>query len=74
MQTRETFATTIQERIEPVVKVADRNPVIGPDNTPGRRRRALTINGRFERIRRCNRRGGSCRFFQEIPACFHAGQ
>ncbi len=28
MLIRETFATTIQERIEPVVKVADRNPAI----------------------------------------------
>jgi hypothetical protein len=28
MQIRETFATAIQERIEPVVKVADRNPAV----------------------------------------------
>ena len=28
MLIRETFATTIQERIEPVVKVADRNPAV----------------------------------------------
>ncbi len=28
MQIRETFATTIQERIEPVVKVADRTPTV----------------------------------------------
>ena len=28
MLIRETFATTIQERIEPVVKVADRHPAI----------------------------------------------
>ena len=28
MQIRDTFATAIQERIEPVVKVADRNPAV----------------------------------------------
>ncbi len=28
MLIRDTFATAIQERIEPVVKVADRNPTV----------------------------------------------
>src|SRR5438034_725528 len=47
---------------------------IGPDNTPGRRRRALTINRCLEWIGCGHHRGGSRRLFQEIPACLPAGQ
>ena len=58
----------------PNADVADHDPVIGPDNTPGRRRRALTINRCLEWIGCGHHRGGSRRLFQEIPACLPAGQ
>ena len=63
-----------QRRRAAKADVTDRDPIIRSDHPSRRRRRALTVNRRFERVRGGNHRGGCRGFLYEIPARLRPGQ